>query len=279
MSTPTSWPATPATPTTTAPTPAWSICSAPPENGFVAEPPTEKVDIIYLCFPNNPTGAVATRAQLEAWVKYARANDSDHPLRRRLRGLHQRPRHPAFDLRDPRRARVRDRVPQLLQERRLHRRALRLHRRAEGPHGHRPPTARASRCIRSGSRRHTHEVQRRRPTSCSAAPRRSTSPRARRRSTRSSSTTWAMPASSAKPAQAVGLTRLRRRERALHLGRCAARRHELGDVRPHAERGECRHHARQRLRRRGRRLLPHQRLQQSRANAEEVARRIAAMKW
>jgi LL-diaminopimelate aminotransferase len=47
-------------------------CTA--ENGFVAEPPKEAVDIIYLCFPNNPTGAVATRAQLEAWVKYALTN-------------------------------------------------------------------------------------------------------------------------------------------------------------------------------------------------------------
>ncbi|HEV7403420.1 MAG TPA: LL-diaminopimelate aminotransferase [Chthoniobacteraceae bacterium] len=45
-------------------------------NGFVADPPTEKVDIAYLCFPNNPTGSVATRAQLEAWVKYALANDT-----------------------------------------------------------------------------------------------------------------------------------------------------------------------------------------------------------
>jgi len=40
-------------------------------NGFVPEPPKEKVDIIYLCFPNNPTGAVATRQQLEKWVQYA----------------------------------------------------------------------------------------------------------------------------------------------------------------------------------------------------------------
>jgi LL-diaminopimelate aminotransferase len=42
-----------------------------PENGFVPEVPTQKVDLIYLCYPNNPTGAVATRAQLEAWVAYA----------------------------------------------------------------------------------------------------------------------------------------------------------------------------------------------------------------
>ncbi len=45
-------------------------------NGFVADVPKEKADIIYLCFPNNPTGAVASREQLEAWVKYAKANDA-----------------------------------------------------------------------------------------------------------------------------------------------------------------------------------------------------------
>ena len=47
-----------------------------PENDFVASPPNEKVDIVYLCFPNNPTGAVATREQLQAWVDYARENDA-----------------------------------------------------------------------------------------------------------------------------------------------------------------------------------------------------------
>ena len=41
------------------------------DNGFVAEIPTQKVDLIYLCFPNNPTGATATREYLEAWVTYA----------------------------------------------------------------------------------------------------------------------------------------------------------------------------------------------------------------
>lgn len=45
-----------------------------PENGFVPEIPNEPVDLVYLCYPNNPTGATATRAQLEAWVKYALAN-------------------------------------------------------------------------------------------------------------------------------------------------------------------------------------------------------------
>jgi len=44
------------------------------ENGFVPDLPKEKVDLIYLCFPNNPTGAVATKEQLEKWVDYARLN-------------------------------------------------------------------------------------------------------------------------------------------------------------------------------------------------------------
>ncbi|UCG47893.1 MAG: LL-diaminopimelate aminotransferase [Phycisphaerales bacterium] len=44
------------------------------ENGFVARPPARKVDLIYLCFPNNPTGAVATKDQLTRWVDYARSN-------------------------------------------------------------------------------------------------------------------------------------------------------------------------------------------------------------
>jgi LL-diaminopimelate aminotransferase len=40
-------------------------------NGFAPEPPDEPVDLVYLCFPNNPTGAVATRDQLAGWVEYA----------------------------------------------------------------------------------------------------------------------------------------------------------------------------------------------------------------
>ncbi|MCP4510480.1 MAG: LL-diaminopimelate aminotransferase, partial [Fuerstiella sp.] len=46
------------------------------ENGFVPELPAEPVDIIYLCYPNNPTGTVATRETLQKWVDYARANNS-----------------------------------------------------------------------------------------------------------------------------------------------------------------------------------------------------------
>lgn len=47
-----------------------------PENGFSPERPKKKVDIIYLCYPNNPTGATASKAQLKAWVDYANENGS-----------------------------------------------------------------------------------------------------------------------------------------------------------------------------------------------------------
>ena len=44
------------------------------QNDFVPELPNKKVDLIYLCFPNNPTGAVATKEQLAKWVDYAKEN-------------------------------------------------------------------------------------------------------------------------------------------------------------------------------------------------------------
>ncbi|MFM7437127.1 MAG: LL-diaminopimelate aminotransferase, partial [Snowella sp.] len=46
------------------------------ENNFTAAIPSQPVDLIYLCFPNNPTGAVASKKHLKAWVDYARANNS-----------------------------------------------------------------------------------------------------------------------------------------------------------------------------------------------------------
>lgn len=46
------------------------------ENNFVANIPDVKVDLIYLCFPNNPTGAVANKEYLKSWVDYAQANNS-----------------------------------------------------------------------------------------------------------------------------------------------------------------------------------------------------------
>lgn len=47
-------------------------CNA--ENNFVPALPKQPVDLIYLCYPNNPTGAVATKAELAKWVDYARKN-------------------------------------------------------------------------------------------------------------------------------------------------------------------------------------------------------------
>lgn len=46
------------------------------ENGFAPELPTEIPDIIYLCFPNNPTGATITKSELQKWVDYANEHES-----------------------------------------------------------------------------------------------------------------------------------------------------------------------------------------------------------
>jgi LL-diaminopimelate aminotransferase len=45
-----------------------------PANHYVPTVPSVATDLIYLCFPNNPTGAVATKTELEAWVAYAKKN-------------------------------------------------------------------------------------------------------------------------------------------------------------------------------------------------------------
>ncbi|MDP3033844.1 MAG: LL-diaminopimelate aminotransferase, partial [Methanobacteriaceae archaeon] len=47
-------------------------CTA--ENDFVPELPSEPVDLIYLCFPNNPTGTTLNKDQMATWVNYARKN-------------------------------------------------------------------------------------------------------------------------------------------------------------------------------------------------------------
>ncbi len=49
-------------------------CTA--ENDFVPELPSQRVDVIYLCYPNNPTGTALTREQLRQWVNYAIKNDA-----------------------------------------------------------------------------------------------------------------------------------------------------------------------------------------------------------
>jgi LL-diaminopimelate aminotransferase len=45
------------------------------ENNFVPELPATRPDVIYLCYPNNPTGTTLKKGQLKQWVDYARAND------------------------------------------------------------------------------------------------------------------------------------------------------------------------------------------------------------
>ena len=49
-------------------------CTA--ENNFTPELPTEKVDMIYLCVPNNPTGTTLSKTELAKWVAYAKANEA-----------------------------------------------------------------------------------------------------------------------------------------------------------------------------------------------------------
>ncbi len=46
------------------------------ENNFVPQIPDQRVDIIYLCYPNNPTGTVITKEELRKWVNYALKNDT-----------------------------------------------------------------------------------------------------------------------------------------------------------------------------------------------------------
>jgi len=49
-------------------------CTA--ENGFIPQLPSEKADLIYLCFPNNPTGTTISKTELKKWVDYAKANQA-----------------------------------------------------------------------------------------------------------------------------------------------------------------------------------------------------------
>jgi len=53
-----------------------SYLEATKENSFIPQLPDEKVDLIYLCFPNNPTGSTISKNDLKTWVDYARDNNS-----------------------------------------------------------------------------------------------------------------------------------------------------------------------------------------------------------
>ena len=52
------------------------LLSCTAENGFLPEIPAQRVDVIYLCYPNNPTGTVMTRPELKKWVDWALENES-----------------------------------------------------------------------------------------------------------------------------------------------------------------------------------------------------------
>ena len=58
---------------------AWSritYCPCTASNNFIPSLPSHSVDLIYLCYPNNPTGTTLCRGELEKWVDYARSNNS-----------------------------------------------------------------------------------------------------------------------------------------------------------------------------------------------------------
>ena len=111
-------------------------CTA--ENGFQPALPDRHVDLIYLCYPNNPTGAVLHTDALKPWVDYARREqavilyDAAYESYIREAGVP----HSIYEIEGAQRGR--DRVSQLLEDGRLHRHALRLHGRAEGATGPRP---------------------------------------------------------------------------------------------------------------------------------------------
>ena len=60
------------------------------ENGFLPEFPTETPDLIYLCFPNNPSGAAITKDKLQEWVDYANKNGAVIIYECGIRGLYYR---------------------------------------------------------------------------------------------------------------------------------------------------------------------------------------------
>ena len=91
-------------------------CTA--ENDFQPALPDRHVDLIYLCYPNNPDRRGDDARGAPALGRLRARARGHHPLRRRLRGLHPRSGDPPLDLRDRGRARRGHRVAQLLEERR-----------------------------------------------------------------------------------------------------------------------------------------------------------------
>ena len=70
------------------------------ENKFVPQIPDHRVDMVYLCYPNNPTGMVITKEELQKWVDYALTHNAIISSTCCIRSLYSRRRHSSLYLRD-----------------------------------------------------------------------------------------------------------------------------------------------------------------------------------
>ena len=234
-----------------------------PSNGFMPEPPKRHVDLIYLCSPNNPTGAAANRPQLEAWVKYALEHKAVILFDAAYEAYITDPAlpHSIYEIPGARDCAIEFRscsknggftgvrcaftvVPKSVRAAHQNRRD------ATAP------------CLVAAA--HDDQIQRRKLHRPARLPRRFIRRMARRRYARSSNIISATRRSCAKARKRAGLKVFGGVERAVHLGESAEGRHELAGVRQNLERSQRGHHARQRFRFERRRLFPHQRLQQPR---------------
>jgi LL-diaminopimelate aminotransferase len=240
-----------------------------PSNGFIPEPPKKHVDVIYLCSPNNPTGAAATREQLEAWVKYALEHKAVILFDAAYEAYITDPAipHSIYEIPGARECAI----------------EFRSFSKNGGFTGTRcaftvvPKPLRAA--TKSGEMRsiasilvapHDDEVQRRELHR--AARGRSALLTGRQSAGGGIDQTLSRQRRSlAQGREESRIESFRRCERAVHLGAHAAGRHELAGVRQDSRRRERGHHARRGLWLEGRRLLPHQRLQQSRQRGRSRA--------
>ena len=262
MSIPTSWPATPGPANEFGAFQGLIYLPCTAANGFVPEIPAEKADIVYLCYPNNPTGATATREQLAAWVEYARRHEAVILYDAAYEAYISDPAipHSIYEIPGARNCAIEFRsfsknagftglrcaftvMPKSLTARALNEERRPLH----------PLWQRRMSTKFNGV---SYPVQRAAEAVYTAAG------QAQVAELISHYMGNARILREACAADRPGC--LRRRERALYLGRHATRDRELGHVRPHARGGEHRHHPRRwfRLERRG--LFPHLRLQQPR---------------
>ena len=217
--------------------------------------------MIYLCFPNNPTGAVVTKPQLETWVDWARRTGAvllfdaayeayirDPESRTRSTRSRARARSPSSSAASPR-------PPASPAPAAPSRSCPRSH----GAHGRRRARAAQRASGAAGSRPSSTAC----PTSSRARPPPCTPTRARSEVSDLSTSTWRTPHHPRRPGERRP-HRLRRRERPLHLGQDPAGPDLLGVLRQAPERGPRRRHARLRLRPQRRGLLPPDRLRLAR---------------